>query len=266
MNDRYEKLQPSEQLFHDAQSILEPAGAIGFEDVDMTVTQEIIAQAKRQGIRCTYTHIVVRAVAITLVRHPDLNRLMLKKRLVYPATVDIGVAVHTENSTAAPSPEIVINDAGQKDLSQIGQEIIKRTTQVRGYEDQERHKRLDRLARIFFAAWMRRALFRRMRSQMPIIRKMFGTFHVSSLPIVKHAASLRFPNSAMLLIPRVDERPVVRNGQVVVRPICTMGLMVNRHMWDGSSMGIFFEELKRILESGELAAELPKTEVGAQAN
>jgi pyruvate dehydrogenase E2 component (dihydrolipoamide acetyltransferase) len=256
MIHRSEKLPPAEQWMQDGQDTLELASVIAFEDVDMTATQEIIAQARQQGIKCTITHVVVRAVALILTRHPDFNRLFLKKKIVYPSHVDIGVAVHTEQTFSTPF-EIIVNDAEQKDLVQIGEEIVKQAAQARSQGALERQKQLSKLSRVFFASWMRRALYRRIRSNMTTIRKMVGTFHVSSVPLLQQGASLRFPTSINLIIPRVEERPVVRDGQIVIRPICTMSFMADRHLWDGLRLTSFFSEFKTILESGELAQELP---------
>lgn len=258
MINRSEKLSPAEQWLQDGQDTLELASVIAFEDVDMTATQEIIAQARAQGIKCTMTHVVVRAVALVLARHPEFNRLLLKKKMVYLAHVDIGVAVHTEHTVSTPF-EIIVNNAEQKDLVQIGEEIIQRAAHARGREAQKRHEQLSKLSRIFFASWMRRAMYRKIRSQPATIRKMVGTFHVSNVPLLKQGASLRFPTSMNLIIPRVEERPVVHNGQIVARPMCTMGFMADRHQWDGLALATFFHEFKTILESGELAEELPKT-------
>lgn len=259
MISRSEKLSLSEQWLLDGQDTLEIASGIAFEDMDMTATQEIVAQAKQQGIKCTITHVVVRAVALVFARHPDLNRLLLKRKIVYLNHVDIGVAVHTEYSFSAPF-EVIVNDAEQKDLPQIGEEITKLAVHARSFGAQERQEKLSKLSRIFFARWMRQALYRRIRSKIPTLRKMVGTFHVSSAPRLQQGASLRFPTSVNLLISRIEDRPVVRNGQIVIRPICTMSLIADHHLWDATMVATFLGEFKTILESGELAEELPKAE------
>lgn len=256
MTDRYVKLQPSERWMHDGESTLKTASAFGYEDVDMTASQEIIAQARSQGIKCTYTHIIARAVALVFKQYPDFNRLLLKGSMIYPDQLDIGIAVHTDYELTAPF-EIVIHDAMHKDLTQTGEEIIKLAAYGRTEGDRTRHEKLNKLSRIFFASWMRRAMYRKMSSKMEFIRKTVGSFHISSTPGLKLAGALRFPTSANLVIARVEDRPVVRDGQIVVRPMCTIGFIADHRLWNGTMIGCFFSELKRILESGELAKEIP---------
>src|SRR5205807_6311878 len=77
MLDRYEKLDDADRWLFDMLKLSEPAGFFVMEDVDMTATQEIIAQLRQQGIKGSYTHIIVRATALAFTRHPELNRLIL---------------------------------------------------------------------------------------------------------------------------------------------------------------------------------------------
>src|SRR5579859_6256042 len=125
MIDQYQKVDPAELWFHDGLSTFEDPGSFGLEDFDMVATQKIMAQARQQGVKCTYTHVIVRAVALVFIRHPELNRLMLGKKLVYPATVDISLSVHTGLSSMGATPELIFNDATHKDLLQTSREIIK---------------------------------------------------------------------------------------------------------------------------------------------
>nr|HET6905302.1 2-oxo acid dehydrogenase subunit E2 [Ktedonobacteraceae bacterium] len=259
MIDRFEKLHPAELWFHDGLRTFEAPGSFGLEDVDMTATQKIIAQFRQQGIKCTYTHVIVRAVALVFARHPEFNRLLLRNKLVYPATVDISLSVYTGLSIGA-TPEIILNDVVRKDLAQITQETIELAAQVRAGGDLERLEKLRRISRVIRVGWMRRALYRMMKSRMSMIRKRIGTFHVTSVPFARQGTILKYATPAAITIARVEDHVVVRDGQAVIRPICTLGFIVDDRLWSGVVMGTFLTEIKKILEDGEIGAELPQSE------
>lgn len=260
MADRYEKLDTAEYWFHDGLRIIESASFFVMENVDMHATQEIIAQLRQQGIKGTYTHVVVRATALALTRHPELNRLFLRKRVVYPQAVDIGLTVSSELSITVP-PSFVLQNAGQKTLAQLAQEIIQRAAETRSSEPQ-RVATLRKLARLFPTSWLRRSLLRLMLSRLSVVRERTGTFHVTSLPHLHQGVPFKPPTPAVLAFARVEDRVVVRNGQPTVRSMATLSIAGNNRLWNGNSATVLLNEIKKILEEGELAEELTGAEAG----
>jgi pyruvate dehydrogenase E2 component (dihydrolipoyllysine-residue acetyltransferase) len=260
MGDRYEKLDGAELCFHDGQSLSEPPGFLLAEEVDMQATQEVVAQLRQHNIKGTYTHVIVRAVALALTRHPEFNRLLRRKQLVYPDTIDIGLSVSGQAMAAALT--LVVQDTGHKDLVPLAQEIIKRVPEVRAEEAKTVHM-LRQIARWLPAAWMRRCLLRLMLSRVSVVKEMTGTFYVTCFPQVSFGATFKFMTSSALSFSRVEDRVVVRDGQPIVRPMTTFGLTLDHRLWTGSSASALLKELKKILESGELAAEIPLVESSA---
>jgi pyruvate/2-oxoglutarate dehydrogenase complex dihydrolipoamide acyltransferase (E2) component len=258
MTDRYEKLDPADRWFFDILRTSDPAGFFVMEDVDMAATQEIIARLRQQGIKGTYTHIFVRAAALALARHPELNRLILGKYMVYPGSVDIGIPVGSDIEMAG-NPVMVLQNADQKSLVQIAQDIINRAPQVRK-EHYEHQERMRRAARAIPISWMRRCLLRMMKSRMSTVREKTGTFYVASVPHLRYGLPLIYPSGAALAITRVEDRVVVRDGQPAVRPTVTLGFVGDHRIWNGKIAAILLHEIKKILEDGELAAELPCSE------
>lgn len=258
MTDRYEKLDQAERWFFDVLSLGEPPGFFITEDVDMTSTKELIERLRPLGIKVTYTHIVVRAAALALTRHPELTRIILGKHLVYPDTVDIGISVSSELSMAT-QPSMILQNAGQKTLVQLAHEIIERAPQVRAGQ----FKRLGKLrtvARLIPLPWLRRRILRKMKSHISSVRNRTGIFHVSSLPHLSVAVPFKYPTPAVLTFPRVEERVVVREGQAVVRAMSTFGMAGDHRLWHANSAGVLLMEIKKILEEGQLAAEIPELE------
>jgi len=258
MTDRYEKLDYAERWFFDVLSLGEPPGFFLTEVVDMTTTQELIERLRQMGLKVTYTHIVVRAAALALSRHPELNRIILGKNLVYPDTVDIGISVSSELSMAT-QPSMVLQNAGQKTLVQLAHEIIERAPQVRAGQFQ-RLSKLRTVARLIPIPWVRQRILRKMKSHISSVRQRTGIFHVSSIPHLHEAVPFKYPTPAVLTFPRVEERVVVRDGQMVVRPVSTFGMAGDHRLWHANSAGVLLTEIKKILEEGQLAAELPVVE------
>lgn len=263
MTDRYEKLDQAERWFFDVLSLGEPPGFFLTEDVDMTVTKELIERLRQLGVKVTYTHIVVRAAALALSRHPELNRIILGKHVVYPDTVDIGISVSSELSVAT-QPSMVLQNAGQKSVVQLAHEIIERAPQVRAGQFQRLNK-LRTVARLIPVPWVRRRILRKMKSHISSVRQRTGIFHVSSVPHLSVAIPFKYPTPAVLTFPRVEDRVVVRDGQPAVRAMSTLGMAGDHRLWHANSAGVLLMEIKNILEEGQLATEIPAIEEVASA-
>lgn len=256
MTDRWENIDKAERWFQDGLRLMEAAEFFVMEDVDMQASQEIIAALRQQGIKCTYTHIVVRAAALALARHPELNRLFLRNRYVYLDSVHIGLSVSGELDLTVPLT-IVLPDADKKPLAQLSAEIIRRVPEVRA-RDEERAAILRKMARIFPFSWMRRALLSRMMSRLSTIKERNGTFHITCQPFLSRGVPFKSPTQAALTFAKVEERVVVRDGQPTIRPMATLSFSAHNDTWNGNTAAILLTEIKKILETGELVEEANK--------
>jgi pyruvate/2-oxoglutarate dehydrogenase complex dihydrolipoamide acyltransferase (E2) component len=219
----------------------------------MTRTKKILEQLRQRGIKGTYTHIVIRALALAFKRHPELNRLFIGKRVVYLDSVDIGLSVSSPLSTLG-NPTMVVQNAEQKDLEQIALEVIRRASEVRKehYALQEK----TRMAARIVPGWARRLLFRTMLAKVPFVKKKIGTFYVTTVPHLQCVIPFIYPCSGVIVINQVEDRVVAKDGQPVVRPMLTLGNVGDRRLWTGNSAGLLLNEIKKILEDGELAEEV----------
>src|SRR5439155_17924343 len=83
-----------------------------------------------------------------------------------------------------------------------------------------------------------------------------GTFTISNLGmygVEQFVAILNPPQAAILAVGATDERPVARNGEVVVRPMLTLTLTVDHRAVDGAPAAEFLRTLKSFLEEPGLA-------------
>ena len=257
--DRYEPVDKADRWLIDIIKTVEPPGFVIFEEVDMTATQDIIARCRARGVKLTYTHVVARASALALSRHPELVRIMLgKKKVAYPDTIDIGVSVSSELSLSA-EPTLIVQDAGRKDLRTIAEEITEKAAEVRAAFAGEREQ-ARRFMRMIPFEFLRKLLVRKMKSRMSMIRENVGLFHITSVPRLQFAIPLICPGTGALCITRVEDRVVARDGKPVVLPTTRLGLIGDHRVWKGTESSIVITEIKKILEEGELADEIREDE------
>ncbi len=254
MTERWEKIDKAERWFQDGLSLMAAAEFFVMEDVDMQASREIVNTLRQQGMKCTYTHVVARAAALALSRHPELNRLLLRNRYVYLDSVDIGLSVSGELDLTVPLT-FVLPNADKKSLPQLSAEFIKRVPEVRS-RDLERAELLRKLALVFWFPWMRRALLRIMFSRLSTIKERNGTFHIACQPHLSHGIPFKSPTRAALTFAKVEDRVVVKDGQPAVRLMATMSFSGHNDTWNGNTAAILLNEIKKILEEGELAEEV----------
>jgi pyruvate/2-oxoglutarate dehydrogenase complex dihydrolipoamide acyltransferase (E2) component len=247
MTDRYEKLNGAQRWFYDGLSILRRADFSVSEEVDMTATQQLIALLRQQGIHATYTHVVVRATALALTRHPELNRLLLKNQIVYPDTIDIGLAVDAGSKAVFP-PRFIINDAEQKTVLQITREIIQRALELRERGKGQGRQFVRKSARLVPTSWLRQSILRRMTSQLSTVKQRTGTIHITCLPHLQQGVPLVLSTPAVLAFARVEDRVVAKDGLAVVLPMATFSMAGDDRLWNGTSVGLFLHEIKTILQ------------------
>ncbi len=151
--------------------------------------------------------LVLAAVAETLREFPELNARVEDGALVYLDRYDIGVAVQTEQGLVVP----VVRDAGGRSLDELDAEV-------------------HRLVEAAHAGTLAPDELRG------------GTFTVTSAgrsaglfvtPLINH------PEVAILGIHRIDDRPVVRDGQVVVRPMGNVSVTFDHRVIDGKRAADF---------------------------
>ena len=223
----------------------------GFEaiDADATAGSEILKKLRSEGTPVTWTHVFVRAAAMVLARHPELQQLVAGNSRLHPSTVDICLSIAGD---ASVTPVLIVEDAGRKDLRTIAAEIIRRTPEAAN----DTRNMLAALRRfgwlVPFSRW-RRAVAGFLLSQTWYRRKASGTFQVTCLPQVDLCAPLLFNTAGALGVGRVRDRVVAVNGAVAIRPTVTLYCCVDHTVWNGMAAAGFLAALQAIVESGEFA-------------
>jgi pyruvate dehydrogenase E2 component (dihydrolipoamide acetyltransferase) len=207
------------QSFHDA-----PHFNLGTE-VDMTevfrllelLGKEIEAEGR---VKLSVNDLLIKAVAVTLRDHPRLNSRLNGEQIEILKDINVGLAVALDDGLIVPA----VAKADQKRLWQISQERKDLVERAR-----EGKLALEEIER--------------------------GTFTVSNMgmfDIVFFNSILNPPQSGILSVGKTMERPVVRDGAVVIRPIVEMTLAVDHRIVDGAVGARFLQSLKRGLENPAL--------------
>lgn len=192
-----------------------------FNDVDMTAVIEARKKykdlfEKKHGVRLGFMGFFTRAVCMALKDIPAVNARIEGDEIIYHNYADISVAVSAPNGLVVP----VIRNA--ESLSVAG---IEKTIGDFGKRAKEGTLTMDEM--------------------------MGGTFTISNGGVFGSLMStpiINPPQSAVLGLHRIEERPVVRNGQIVVRPMMYMALSYDHRMIDGREAVTFLVAVKNAIE------------------
>jgi pyruvate dehydrogenase E2 component (dihydrolipoamide acetyltransferase) len=167
--------------------------------------------------KVSFNDMVVKACAMALKKHPQVNSQWREDAMIINHHVNIGVAVAVEDGLVVP----VLNFADQMSLTQIG-------SAVRDLAGKAKTKKLTPA-------------------------EMDGsTFTVSNLGmfgITEFTSIINQPNSAILSVGAIVEKPVVRNGQIVVGNTMKVTLACDHRTVDGATGAQFLQTLKQFVEN-----------------
>jgi pyruvate dehydrogenase E2 component (dihydrolipoamide acetyltransferase) len=178
------------------------------------------------GVRVTYTDILVVAIARALQDHPIINSSLIENEIVVWEDINVGVAVALEEGLEGGLIVPVIRNADKKSLRDIAVE-------ARTLVEKARAGRLlpDDVAG--------------------------GTFTLTNLGAVGGGWGfgtpiINQPQSAILGAGSISDRPVVRGGQIAVRPIMTYSLTFDHRVIDGAAAAKFMARVVQLLEDPTL--------------
>jgi pyruvate dehydrogenase E2 component (dihydrolipoamide acetyltransferase) len=198
---------------------------------------------RRCGVHATVTHAVVRATAHALTVVPQLNVRLTHGHESARSSVDVLVIVAAADSELTG---VKICHADQKSLVDIAAEVDRRVVAIRSGTDREfgrTKKTLTLLPRqllrpaIRTCAWLTSDLNLDL-GRVGLPRQAFGSAMVSSVGMtgIAHAYSPLAPYYRvpfLILVGAVTERPAVRCGQVVARPMLTLTATFDHRYADG---------------------------------
>ena len=193
-----------------------------FNEADMSAVMALRAEyrdafEKRHGTRLGFMSFFVKACVIALREIPEINAAIEGDDLVYRDHYDVGVAVATPRGLVVP----VVRDAGRLGLAEI-----ERTIADLGRRARDGALGLDEMTG--------------------------GTFTITNGGVYGSLLStpiLNPPQSGILGMHRIQERPVVVNGAIEARPMMYLALSYDHRIVDGREAVTFLVRVKECLES-----------------
>lgn len=184
---------------------------------DAVHLRAMINQALPKEESISFNDLVVKAAAEALRRFPDVNASWANGRIERKRAINVGIAVNLEHGLIVP----VIRDAEQKSVKEIAAE-------ARALAEKARARKLQ-----------------------PAEYES-GTFTVSNLgmyDVDQFTAIINPPESAILAVGSILDKPVVRDGQVVPGKRMRLTLSVDHRVFYGVTAAQFLQELKRLLQT-----------------
>lgn len=192
-----------------------------FNEVDMTAVMELRKKykdmfAKEHDTKLGFMSFFIKAATEALKKFPDVNASIDGDEIVYHNFFDIGIAVGTDRGLVVP----VLRDTDTKSLAELENDVLDKAIKGRdgklGLEDMQG-----------------------------------GTFTITnggtygsmlSTPIINS------PQSAILGMHNIVERPMVVNGEIKIRPIMYLALSYDHRIIDGGTSVRFLKMIKELLE------------------
>ena len=195
-----------------------------FNEVDMLPIKDLRSKygeefEKEHGVKLGFMGFFVVAAVQALKKFPMVNASIDKNDIVYHGFQDIGVAVSTERGLVVP----IIKDADTKSLSEIEKSILE-------YSKKAKEGKLS------------------------IDEMQGGTFTISNGGVFGSLLStpiLNAPQTAILGMHAIQERPIAIAGEIAIRPMMYLALSYDHRLLDGKEAVTFLVSIKEQLESPE---------------
>jgi 2-oxoglutarate dehydrogenase E2 component (dihydrolipoamide succinyltransferase) len=192
-----------------------------FNEADLTAVKDLRKEhgeafQKKHGVKLGFMAFFVKAVVEALKNCPELNASIDGDEMVYHNFYDIGIAIGTERGLVVP----ILRNADRLGFAEIESTINEYGTRARA-------------------------------GKLGIDEMTGGTFTISnggvygsllSTPIVNP------PQSGVLGMHAIQDRPVAMNGQVVIRPMMYLALTYDHRIVDGREAVTFLREIKEAIE------------------
>ncbi len=193
-----------------------------FNEVNMQAVMDLRAQykdmfEKQHGVKLGFMSFFTKAVVASLKRFPAVNASIDGQDIVYHGFYDVGIAVSTERGLVVP----VIKDADLLSMADIEKAINTKASRAR-------------------------------EGKLSLEEMQGGTFTITNGGTFGSLLStpiLNAPQTGILGMHKIEERPIAAHGQVVIRPMMYLALSYDHRMVDGKDSVQFLVSIKELLEN-----------------
>jgi 2-oxoglutarate dehydrogenase E2 component (dihydrolipoamide succinyltransferase) len=196
-----------------------------FNEIDMSVVEALRARVKEriekeQGVRLSFMPFFVRATCLALKQFPTVNARIDGDHIIYHHFVNLGIAVASDAGLVVPN----IKDADRKGVIQIARDIVEVAKKAR-----DGKLVMDDLTG--------------------------GTFTITNGGVFGSLLStpiLNYPQVGILGLHKLQDRPVVVDGRIEVRPMMYVALSYDHRIIDGQQAVLFLVRVKELMEDPAL--------------
>lgn len=195
-----------------------------FNEVDMTNIMELRAKykeifKKQHEVNLGFMSFFTKACCFALKEFPSVNAYIDGEELVYHDFCDVSIAVSAPKGLVVP----IIRNAESLDMAQIEKKVVELATKARD-------------------------------NKLTMDEMTGGTFTITNGGVFGSLMStpiINIPQSAILGMHKIQERPMAVNGQVVIRPMMYLALSYDHRIIDGRESVSFLVRVKEMLENPE---------------
>lgn len=192
-----------------------------FNEVNLKAVMDLRTQykdsfEKKHGVKLGFMSFFTKAVVEALKRFPAVNASIDGQDIVYHGYYDIGIAVSTERGLVVP----VVRDADQLSMADIEKAINDSATRAR-------------------------------QGKLAMEEMQGGTFTITNGGVFGSLLAtpiINPPQTAILGMHKIEERPIVEKGQIVIRPMMYVALSYDHRLIDGRESVQFLVNVKELLE------------------
>lgn len=193
-----------------------------FNEVDMSFVMDIRAQYKdkfkeKHGVNLGFMSFFTKAAAYALQEFPAVNAYISNDELLYHDYCDISIAVSAPKGLVVP----VIRNAESLSMADIEKKVIELATKARD-------------------------------NKLTLEEMQGGTFTITNGGVFGSLLStpiINIPQSAILGMHKIEDRPIVVKGQIVARPMMYLALSYDHRVIDGKESVGFLVRIKELLEN-----------------
>ena len=191
------------------------------DDVDVTALADVRNSEKenaaKQKVNLTYLPFIVKAVIQAIKKHPFVASSVEEEDIIVKKYYNIGVAIDTPDGLIVP----VIKGADQKKLYGLAKEISE-------YVEKAKSRKID------------------------LMDLKGGVFTITNIGVIGSTyftPIVNYPETCILGTGRIEEKPVVREGKIVIRKIMPISFTYDHRILDGAEAARFLNDLKALLEN-----------------
>lgn len=192
-----------------------------FNEINLKAVMDLRAQykdtfEKKHGVKLGFMSFFTKAVVESLKRFPAVNASIDGQDIVYHGYYDVGIAVSTERGLVVP----VIRDADQLSMADIEQTISDAATRAR-------------------------------QGKLSMEEMQGGTFTITNGGVFGSLLAtpiINPPQTGILGMHKIEDRPVVEKGEIVIRPMMYVALSYDHRLIDGKDSVQFLVSVKELLE------------------